>query len=434
MRIAILNTFSRPPRKLYHQHVSWPEGLPNNPLLPLALVNRTFRQCAQEILFKNVDLHNTRTANVFLKSLTCGSSKRRKQCNNHPPSRLSQYVRSLQFSWGYSRSPGKRGASLFCKILHNCPLLENIYISNQFLLTCKEPVLEVLASIPFIKELVLINSTDHARVTFQWPPHEIVSRLFSHWNFLETVEFSQLSGWSQHDPSRQPTPNSIPVLNCAIQTMILRDYDLDEQALSNLLRSCGESMRTLEITGPHFHLNPDAFGRILRDSTSPNLECLIVSPPMYWKHTVRDIDLDNETFTSPGLLDTVFDSPTALRNLKTLSFHGAQIASDRLLAHLPKSLIKLSMERCRIAASPLIKVLVISSGHDEAPLPNLMCVSICSPRKWSKKDEINVREVVEMRGGCFHLLRERFFRSPSPTDSDRSRFDPFADSGEDDGW
>jgi len=46
--------------------VSWPDGLPRNPLLPLSLVNRTFRRCAQEILFKNVALCSTWTASLFL--------------------------------------------------------------------------------------------------------------------------------------------------------------------------------------------------------------------------------------------------------------------------------------------------------------------------------------------------------------------------------
>ncbi|PLW21133.1 hypothetical protein PCANC_05493 [Puccinia coronata f. sp. avenae] len=266
---------------------------------------------------------NMRAARFFLKSLTCGSklsSQRRK--HDKGPSLLSQHVQSLQFSWGKSGSMGNLGASLFCKILQSCPLLENIFISNPFPLAFNEPMLEALASKPFIKELVLTNITNLLSVTFQWPPNEIVSRLFSHWNSLETVEFSQLSGWPR-GLSWDLASNTIPVLNCAIRTMTSMDHDLDELTLSNLLRSCGESMRTLKTAGP------------------------------------------------PALLDAVFDSPNALRNLKTLSFHGNQMATDRLLALSPKSLLKLSMERCNIVASCVIEALVISSGHDEELLPNL---------------------------------------------------------------
>jgi hypothetical protein len=260
---------------------------------------------------------------------------------------------------------GKLGASLFCKILQSCPLLENIFISNPFPLAFNEPMLEALASKPFIKELVLTNITNLLSVTFQWPPNEIVSRLFSHWNSLETVEFSQLSGWPR-GLSWDLASNTIPVLNCAIRTMTSMDHDLDELTLSNLLRSCGESMRTLKTAGPYLHLNSEAFGRVLQNCTSPNLECLIILRPMHWKQYMSpNLEL------SPALLDAVFDSPNALRNLKTLSFHGNQMATDRLLALSPKSLLKLSMERCNIVASCVIEALVISSGHDEELLPNL---------------------------------------------------------------
>lgn len=407
--------------QVYREQVSWPKGLPSNPLLPLALVNRTFRQCAQELLFKNVDLHNTRIANVFLKSLTAcdyGLSSQRRKRFNHP-TRLSQYVRSLQFTWGDSRLPGKLSATLFCKILQSCPLLENIDISNKFLLTCKESILEALASKPFIKEFVLSHDTNRTSLTFQWPPAEIVSRLFSHWNLLETVELSALSGCPhESNPSTQPAPNSIPVLNCAIRTMILVNHELDELTVSNLLKSCGESMRTLHITGPHTHLNPEAFGRVLQDSTCPNLECLIVHDTgrwEHWKNPIIDSDLDGP-FTVPGLLDTVFDSPIALRKLKTLSFDGEKMATNRLLARLPKSLVKLSMENSRIAASALIKALTINSGHNDGLLPNLTCLSVYDPRKWSSKDEKAVQEVVELRGGCAHIYCDhKLFASPSPS-------------------
>ncbi|PLW58315.1 hypothetical protein PCANC_00535 [Puccinia coronata f. sp. avenae] len=347
-----------------------------------------------------------------------GSPHQRRKRFNHP-TRLSQYVRSLQFTWGDSRLPGKSSATLFCKILQSCPLLENIDISNKFLLTCKESILEALASKPFIKEFVLSHDTNRTSLTFQWPPAEIVSRLFSHWNLLETVELSALSGCPhESNPSTQPAPNSIPVLNCAIRTMILVNHELDELTVSNLLKSCGESMRTLHITGPHTHLNPEAFGRVLQDSICPNLECLIVRAAghwVHWKDPIFDCDLD-EPFTGPGLLDTVFDSPTALRNLKTLSFHGSKMATNRLLDRLPKSLIKLSMERSRIAASPLINTLTISSGHNESLLPNLKCLSVHNPRNWNSKQENAVRVVMEMREGCAHIFRDMFFRTPSPSD------------------
>ncbi|PLW48357.1 hypothetical protein PCASD_02935 [Puccinia coronata f. sp. avenae] len=170
-----------------------------------------------EVLFKNVLLQDTRHADKFLQALTSklpreSQPTRKRQKRHDSPSRLSQYVRSLQFDMRGARPTGKRGGSLFCKILQHCPLLENLLIGNQLALVCKEPILEALASTPFIKEILLSNMTDreHGESFLQWKAHDVVSGLFSHWNGLETVEISGLTGWADNQ--------TFPVLNCAIRT------------------------------------------------------------------------------------------------------------------------------------------------------------------------------------------------------------------------
>ncbi|PLW58593.1 hypothetical protein PCANC_00090 [Puccinia coronata f. sp. avenae] len=329
-------------------------GLPRNPLVSLSLVNRTFRRCAQELLFKNVALHNTST-----------------------------HVRSLQLSWGRSRPMENHGISVFCNVLQSCPLLENVMFSSQFLLDCKEPILEALASKPFIKEFVTLKSTwKPENFVFPWQAHEVVSRLFCQWNSLKTVELWRLSGGETS--LSNPLPHTFPTLNCGIRTMILRDHNCNELTLSNLLKSCGGSIQTLRITGPHLNLNPEAFGRVLRDSTSPNLECLIILQPTYWRPKVSNRNMGGPG-TSPGVLDIAFDSPTSLKYLKTLSFYGGQMATGQLFTRLPKSLDK-TKDRC----------------------PILCAAQFVGPM-----------DALELRGGCFHNIPDPAFRSPSPVGSNR---------------
>ncbi|PLW48379.1 hypothetical protein PCASD_02940 [Puccinia coronata f. sp. avenae] len=403
--------------RVYCEQLSWPKGLPKNPLVPLSLVNRAFRQCAQEHLFKNVDLQKTSTTRLFLKSLTCTSkSSNQRQNRDNRPSQLSRHVRSLQFSWGVCRVTGKSGASLFRKVLQTCPLLENILITSQFLHEFKDVILEALASKPFIKEIVILWRKDRDSSIYDWQAHEVFSRLFSNWNLLETVELSGIGSWASN--SANPPLHTFPTLNCAIRTMILKDHHFDELTLSNLLKSCGASMRKLQITGPGLSLNPDAFGRVLRDSTNPNLECLIVLSTYHREYMFRNLNYDVPVI-SPGVLDIAFDSPTALKNLKTLSFHGGYMATNRLFARLPKSLVKLSVEQWKIPASALIKALV-SSGHNEGPLSNLMCCSVRRSGEWDIKDEMVVQQIMEMRGGCFHIICDRALDSSLPTHSNRS--------------
>ncbi|PLW58415.1 hypothetical protein PCANC_00540 [Puccinia coronata f. sp. avenae] len=409
------------PRPYYGQ-VSWPEGLPENPLLPLSLVNPTFRQCAQELLFSNVALPSKWTAMLFLRSLTSvpphddPSLHARQNDDTHlqamqapRPSGLSRHVRSLQFSWGLECSMGQGGGSMFCDIIHSCPLLENIAISNTFLLACKEPILDALASKTLIKELVVHQNTSGEGSTFQWQAHEVLSRLFLHWNSLETVEFFKLSGWPID--SLEPAPTSIPTLNCAIRTMILNNHDLDEHALSTLLKSCGESMRKLKITGPNYRLDRAALCRVLQECTSPNLETLILVKSYHWEDPLSSNLDSDDPLTSPGLLDIVFNSPTALKNLKTLSFRGI-MATGRLFERLPKSIIKLSWERCDLPAYSLLNALTSRSRDGQNFLPNLECCSVHTRDRWSIKDRTALEKAFKRRGACFHIINDYSYTLP----------------------
>ncbi|PLW40326.1 hypothetical protein PCANC_11146 [Puccinia coronata f. sp. avenae] len=412
-------------RRVYHEQVSWPEGLPSNPLLPLSLVSNTFRRCAQELLFKSVALDSPWIASLFLQALTCIPPRANTLCSCKCPKNdnqmndlehlnpLSQHVRSLQVAWSGNNSMGRGGGSVFCEILRSCPRLENITISTIFQLACKEPILKALASNPHIKEFVILKNTRGQYSTFQWLPHELVLRLFPHWTSLETVEFPQLSGWSVG--SLNPALNSaIPVLNCTLRTMILNDPQLDELEFSNLLKSCRESMRALKITGPNLKVTREALCRVLQESTSPNLECLKLRS-IYCEQTLRLAHLPSST-TSPPLLEMIFASPTALKNLKTLSFED-RLATEKLFECLPKSLIKISWKRCDLSASALLKALS-SSRNEEGSLPNLKCCSVAGSRDEWEFEQVHdaITKVFKARGGCYHLFVDMAYGSPIGTE------------------
>ncbi|PLW48331.1 hypothetical protein PCASD_02950 [Puccinia coronata f. sp. avenae] len=410
----------------YEEEFSWPEGLPDNPLLPLSLVNHKFRQGAQELLFKNVALQNTLTASLFLKSLTSipyedASSHKQSQEDNRDKQRhdlprlspLSQHVRSLQFNWDVPCLMEEGGPTLFCKILQNCPFLENIAISNSFRVTRKEPILKALASKPHINEFVVLNNISVENTVFQWQAHEEAPRLFSCWNSLETVELSGLSGWPVN--SIKQAPSSTPILtNCAIRTMILNDLNLDEPALSSLLKSCGESMRTLKISGPSYRLDRAALCRVLQERTNPKFESLTLKS-ICWDESISSNLNSGDPLKCHGLLGIVLNSPNSLKSLKSLSFDGS-VATSRLIERLPKSIVRLSWERCKIRASVFIKALETTES-----LPNLKCCSYRTSTDWDNQDEWNVVEALKKQGGCSHSVLHRGFppiSTESATDSD----------------
>ncbi|KAA1070668.1 hypothetical protein PGT21_020678 [Puccinia graminis f. sp. tritici] len=409
-------------------HASWPGGVPSNPLLPLSLVNRTFRTCAQQILFKNVPVLTRSRAISFLQTITGqsipglstleGRWHNRKGAKNAQDynlrmlqffqidysfqTRLACHVRSLQLICKGICSMPKGSGKLFCGIIHSCPSLENIAISTAVSMDCKELMLEALSSRQLIKEFVILDNFDQdSESMFQWNVDDVVCRLFSQWDHLETVELSGLRGPS--GPMIGTIEKRIPILNCAVRTMILHNPELDEQELSILLQIFGGSMRTLELNSPGHKINRAGLCRILNECTNPKLECLTLD----WSHyeppvsPVPGATNSDDPITIRSLLDILFESPSALRNLKSLSFTGA-VATHTLFERLPDSIVKLAWENCDISPTALVNILSSTRDHNKL-LPNLKCCSVRSGYEWGVDEERAVERALEARGACFHM-------------------------------
>ncbi|KAA1072181.1 hypothetical protein PGT21_029487 [Puccinia graminis f. sp. tritici] len=95
--------------------------------------------------------------------------------------------------------------------------------------------------------------SSYSESMFQWNVDDVVCQLFSQWDHLETVELSGLRG--PLGPMIGTIKKRIPILNCAVRTMILHNPELDEQELSILLQIFGGSLRTLELNSPGHKIN-----------------------------------------------------------------------------------------------------------------------------------------------------------------------------------
>jgi hypothetical protein len=232
---------------------------------------------------------------VFIRVLTCPSTAQRQpatpsaplnsQPKHNPPeapvqivqsseinhrvvNKLAQHVRSIQFE---PNSTALGGGSLICDVLHCCPLLENIAISMKIFESCREPILKALERQPLIKEFVILASYCQVdSLVLQWKADEVCNRLFSKWNFLETIEFYGLS-FSRPVATIDSVPEPIPVLNCALRTIILTSPQLDERELSCFLKASFESIRTLELIHPSKKLDRAGLCRILQGCTGPQI-------------------------------------------------------------------------------------------------------------------------------------------------------------------
>ncbi|WAQ93122.1 hypothetical protein PtA15_18A180 [Puccinia triticina] len=434
--------------------VSWPEGLPSNPLVSLSLVSCTFRQCAQEKLFQNVRMSDQCQAYLFLRTLTRSSiahkermppsahlnsqaehNAREGRTENVPSSEikssavneLARQVRSIQFGWQEWSTMGLGGGSLICDILRNCPLLKNIAIDITFYECCKEPMLKALESLRHIKEFVILSNAGEDTKFLQWQADEIVNRLFSKWDLLETVELDRIS-FSRPDKMIESVQRPIPTLNCALRTIILHEPQLDEGELSWMLKSAFESMRTLTLITSLSKIDRAGLCRILKECTGPNLESLtLVVYGTFRTSKKQQVESPDDPNKNPGLLDIVFKSSSALRNLKSLSIKGDLVGSE-FLNLLPQSIVKLgwSNNGKPVPASRLAKVLSnrrekegrqgppepshsqpnSHSNHYVQWLPNLKCFSVGMSYLWSDEKRRLILKALKARRVCHHGISD----------------------------
>ncbi|KAI9614029.1 hypothetical protein H4Q26_009884 [Puccinia striiformis f. sp. tritici PST-130] len=441
--------------------VSWPEGVPRNPYLPLSLVNRTFRRCAQAMLFKNIALDNQWKASLLLRALTCpppdqdqgipcedehvdeDSQLEIKPLSKTHTSELNEvarHVRSLRFTWTGLGSMGKGGGSLICDIVRSCPLLENLANKPTFYSRCQEPILEALASARFIKDFVVFDQDQSNRPIFHWRANDVVARLFSKWDFLETIELTDLCG--QPLELIEAIPDPLPVVNCVLQTIILTKPDLNEVELSGICKASRRSLRTLKIVYPSRKIDRTGWCRILRECIATDLESLELKVFENWHADLPPLSTEadhNDPARNSGLFDIVFKSSSALRKLKSLSITGPLIGSE-FFTVLPQSLVKVALGQCylpprsyprALPMASLVKALSLgpkdkkteehpmeppSNQHDVAGdfdssfqwLPNLRCLSlqdhVTSLDKETQNDIRAVKEPLKARGVCFHIF------------------------------
>jgi hypothetical protein len=311
-----------------------------------------------------VALNNQWQACLFLHELQEGDIEIGSSSDtNHPRlSPLAQHVRSLLLKdWSVHNPPSmeRGGGSLICEIIRSCPSLENFAMVNSLNGRCKDPIMSALASRKRIKDFVILkDSYGHpSNQIIMWLADEVVARLFAKWEYLEIFESHKLSG--RPIEMIETIHKSIPVIvNCALRTIILTESDLDEREFALILQSSRESLRTLEIVDPTPKLDRPGLCRILKECTGPGLESLTLTTLPNW-HIIRSSvndELSDDPAKNRNLLEIVFKSSSALKNLKSLSIHG-RLTGSELFIFLPPSIVKLSWGKCHLTAAAFAKAL-----------------------------------------------------------------------------
>ncbi|OAV99881.1 hypothetical protein PTTG_12653 [Puccinia triticina 1-1 BBBD Race 1] len=318
--------------RTYASQVSWPvaDGLPGNPLLPLSMVNRTFRRLAQARLFRDVTLKSPRQMPSFFQALA-GPFPGDNSMDDHDAhstqedqmsdvqrsgdtpclNQVSRYVRSIQFWWSGIFENTQGNGFLAHDIIRSCPLIEYIHIDHSFFSECEQSIIEALASRQLIQK------------------------------------FTTMGHWSNRP----------------------------EGSLKSLL--------TLQILYPTSRLDRPGLCRILREYTNPDLEILMIDVDIEWHPIQTNCETSDDPAKNRALLDIVIKSTYAFRKLKTLLVAG-YLVGPRFLTLLPQSLIKLAVAKSELPSAAFFEA--FSSDRQPDPpgdldtllpwLPNLKCLSV----------------------------------------------------------
>ncbi|KAK4055747.1 hypothetical protein OIV83_000294 [Microbotryomycetes sp. JL201] len=153
---------------------TFPDGLPSDPILPLASVNRAFLAASRHKLYKSVNLLSVWQASLFLESVTASEHAAfsveddcflPEDCTNI----LQQLVKTLRIDLapGKDLSLRRGGGQTVLDILKACPNLESLTLNVSFLGSATGAYLRTLTTLQHLKSVKLCGgvSKDGLRLT-----------------------------------------------------------------------------------------------------------------------------------------------------------------------------------------------------------------------------------------------------------------------------
>jgi hypothetical protein len=121
--------------------MTFPDGLPTDPYLPLLFISRPFLHATRERLYKDVVLDGPWHASLFLDAISAeehAAHLPEENADSELSNMLSQYVRTLHFTVCPRRTRmthARGGASVFIDIISLCDRVEDLSIAAPFLHT-----------------------------------------------------------------------------------------------------------------------------------------------------------------------------------------------------------------------------------------------------------------------------------------------------------
>ena len=169
---------------------TYQDGLPTDPILPLAFTNRSFLNAARSLLYgRQIILSDMYQASLFLRTLQNSvlSSHNVEPEADTEVSRQRQslpyLVRHVAVDVRKTISLGRGGGSLLINIIHLCPRLETFLCSPDWMRTAFVPLQKALSGCSEMKAIALRGGTSASK-ELVWTTATL-EPLLSKWTHLE---------------------------------------------------------------------------------------------------------------------------------------------------------------------------------------------------------------------------------------------------------
>jgi hypothetical protein len=323
--------------------VAYPDGLPSCPYLPLALVNRSFLNAARALLYgRHVHLVDIYQAHLFHRTLT---SPQISIYEDEPDAddeearqqqQLSYLVRDVAFDTRSLVSLGRGGGQLFIQILKECPRLEHVIYTTDFMKSAQKPLEAALAGCDRIKRIQL-RGGDRPAKDLIWNMRNLAP-LLAKWKNLESLQVL----WLKHSINGlllAPPKTRLVKLSLAYP-------DITDNDLMYLLKGSKDSLKQLDLHLPTTKLTRAGVARTIIEHGS-SLISLQIDVTSLWHPQTQSAPpaeaaavTEEKAAQSRYLLDGLIGHMPILEELKL----SGSLASTILFARLPKSISVLAFE------------------------------------------------------------------------------------------
>lgn len=323
--------------------VTYEDGLPSCPYLPLALVNRSFLNAARTLLYgRHIHLVDIYQAHLLLRTL----SEPQVSVHEDEPDAddeavrqqqsLSYLVRDIAFAMPGLRSLGRGGGSVIIDIIKLCPRLERLSYSSDLTRSAQKPF-ELALEGCHAMQVIHLRGGDNPAKDLMWEMRNLAP-LLSKWKSLKALQVL----WLKHSINGP----LMPPPSIKLTRLSLAYPDITDSDLVYLLKGSKGTLQQLDLHKPSIKLTRAGVARVVIEHGA-TLGSLQLDIRKFWHpNEVTAPPAEAAALSEEGAARCRYLMDGLIGHLKVLSELklSGNLASAMLFARLPKTITILAFE------------------------------------------------------------------------------------------